>query len=55
MAAAQILDERVTADHRRRGPISSQTAHRPQPRLEPAVIALDPVVRILRRVVQHLR
>lgn len=34
MAASHVLDERVTADHDRRGPIRSQTAHRPKPRLE---------------------
>ncbi len=50
VTASQIRNERVTADHRRRGPIRSQTAHRPQPCLEPTVVALDPIVRILGRV-----
>jgi hypothetical protein len=51
----QILDKGMTTDHDRRGPVRSKTAHRPQPRLEPAVITLDPVVRILARVMQHPR
>jgi hypothetical protein len=53
VAASQVLDEGMTADHRRRSLFRSQTAHRPQPRLEPSVIALDPIVRILGRVVEH--
>jgi hypothetical protein len=44
----------MAADHDRRGPIRSQTAHRAQPRLQSSVIALDPVVRILRRVMKSL-
>ena len=55
VTSPQVLDESMAANHDRRGPIRSQAAHRPQPCLEPSVIALDPVVRILARVVQHLR
>ena len=50
----QILHERVTVDHDRRGPIRSKAAHRPQPRAEPSMIALDPIVRILRRFMEHV-
>jgi hypothetical protein len=55
VAAAKVLDERVTCDDRSRGAVSLQTAHRPQPCFQPAVVTLDPVVRILDRVVQRLR
>ena len=40
---SQILDEGMTADHRRRGPIRPQSAHRTEPCLEPAMVALDAV------------
>jgi hypothetical protein len=42
------------ADHRRRGPVRSQAAHWPEPCLESAVIAFDPVVRVLGRVVERV-
>ena len=51
VASSQVLDEGMTADHDRCSPIGSQTAHRAEPRLESSVVALDPVVRILRGVV----
>ncbi len=54
VTASQVLDERVTADHDRRGPVRSQTSHRAKPRVESPVIALDPVVRILRGVVERV-
>lgn len=54
VTASQVLDERVTADHDRRGPVRSQTSHRAKRRLESPVIALDPVVRILRGVVERV-
>jgi hypothetical protein len=38
VTAPQVLNESVPPDHRRRSPIRSQTAHRPESRLEPAVI-----------------
>lgn len=44
MASVQVLDERMPSDHDDRGPISLQSAHRPQPGLEPAVVGLAPVV-----------
>ena len=53
VAASHVLDERMTADHDRRSPIRPQTAHRPEPRLEPSMVALDPIVRIPRGVVEH--
>jgi hypothetical protein len=53
VAAPQVLDERVTCDDRSRGAVSLQTAHRPQPCFQPAVVTLDPVVRILDRVMQR--
>ncbi len=51
VTASKVLDERVAADHYRRGPISSQTALWFQPGLEAAVVPLDPVVRVLLGVV----
>jgi hypothetical protein len=47
VAAAEILHERVTSSEDPRGPVALQAAHRPQPRLQPAVISLDRVVRVL--------
>jgi hypothetical protein len=47
MTTAEILHERVTSSQDPRGPVALQAAHRPQPRLHPAVISLDRVVRVL--------
>ncbi len=47
VTASKILDERVTADHYRRGPISQQAAHRPESCFEAAVVPLDPAIRVL--------
>ena len=55
VAASQILDERMAADHDRGGPVAPQAAHRAEPGFQSAVIAFDPVVRILGRVVQPAR
>ncbi len=55
VTASNVLDERVAPDHGQRGPIGSQTAHRFQPRLETAMVPLDPVVRILLGIVNRLR
>ena len=52
VAASDVLYERVAANHYRRGAIAFEAAHRLQPGLEPAVVRLDPVVRILCSVVQ---
>ena len=46
VAAAQVLDERVPGADDPRGPAALQSAHRPQPRFQPSVIYLDPVVRV---------
>ena len=54
-AAAQVLDERVTRDNHSRGAVGLQASHRPQPCFQTAVVALDPVVRVLERVVQRVR
>ena len=51
VTAPQILHEGVAADHDRRGPVALQATHRPQPGLQPGVVALHPVVREARRVV----
>ena len=44
-------DEGVATDHDRRGPVTLQAAHGPQPGLEPSVVALDAIVREALRVV----
>ena len=47
VAAAEVLDEGVPrTDHSRRAQ-PFKTAHRPQPGLEPSVISLDQIIRIL--------
>jgi hypothetical protein len=53
VAASQVLNEGVAPDHVARGLIGSQTAHRPEPRLEPSVIAFDPVVGVPGGVMEH--
>ncbi len=47
MAASKILDESMATDHDRRGPICLRAAHWSQPRLETAVVILDPAIRVL--------
>jgi len=54
VAASKVLDERMTADHDRRSPVRSKTSHRPKPRFESTVIALDPVARVLGRVMEDI-
>jgi len=55
VAAAQVLDERVAADHHRRSPIGLEAAHRSEPGLDSTVVALDAVVRELVGVVVRVR
>ena len=45
LAAADVLDERVTFDGHCRSAVGLQSAHRPQPRFQSPVIALHPIVR----------
>jgi hypothetical protein len=54
VASSKVLDERVAADHERCGPVRSQTSYRAKPCLESSVVALAPVVRILRGVVESV-
>jgi hypothetical protein len=47
VAAAEVLDEGLPeGDHGGR-PEAFEPAHRPQPRLQPAVIGFDTVIRVL--------
>jgi len=55
MAAPDVLHERVTTHDHPRGPIAFQSAHRSQAGLEAAVVAFDPVVRVLLRVMKRAR
>ena len=54
VAAADVLDERVTADHDCCSPIAFEATHRSQAGLEPAVVALDAVVGVLLGVVARV-
>ena len=47
VAAAQVLHERVPGRDRAQRADRLQSAHRPQSRLEPAVISFDAVVAVL--------
>lgn len=51
--AADVLHQGVTADDHTGGVIAFESAHRPEPRFEPSVIAFDTVVRILLGVVKR--
>jgi hypothetical protein len=53
--AADVLNERVTGDHPTCCPIGLQLAHRSQPCLQPAVVALDPIVPVPLGVVLGVR
>ncbi len=55
VAATQVLDEGVPADDNPYAPVGPQPAHRSQPGLEPAVVALDAVVGVLLGVVERVR
>jgi hypothetical protein len=44
VTAVKVLDERVPSDHDASVAVLLEAAHRSQPRLQPAVVALDPVV-----------
>jgi hypothetical protein len=46
VAAAEILDERVPGGDYPCGPAAFQSAHRPQPRLQSAMVGFDRVVRV---------
>jgi hypothetical protein len=49
----QVLQERMAPNDHPGGPVGLQTTDRPQPRLASAVVALDPVVRILLSMVER--
>ena len=55
VAAAEVLHERVAAHDHAGGAIALEATHRSQPRLEPAVVGLDPIVRVLLGVVERGR
>jgi hypothetical protein len=44
VAAAQILDESVPGGDDPRGPVAFESAHRPEPGLQPPVICFDRAV-----------
>jgi hypothetical protein len=46
VAAAEVLDERVPGRNDPRGPLTFQSAHRPQPRFQSVMVGLDWVVRV---------
>jgi hypothetical protein len=47
MAPSKVLDEAMTANDHPGGTVLLEAAHRPQPRLQAAVVGLDPVVGVL--------
>ena len=47
VAATQVLDKGVTSGNDSQRPDRLDSAHRPQPRLQPAVIGFDPIVGVL--------
>ena len=51
VATADVLHERVSTNDRARRPIAFQTAHRTESCLQPTVIILDPIARVLIHVV----
>ena len=54
VTSSDVLHEGVTPDDHTRRPVGLHAAHRSQPRFQPSVIALDPVVRILRGVMNRV-
>lgn len=52
--ASQVLHERVTTNDNSGGTVALLAAHRTQPRLQAPVVTLDPIVRILLSVVEHI-
>jgi hypothetical protein len=52
VAAPEILDEGMAGREEPRARLGLQTAHRSQPRLEPAVVGLEDVVGVLPHVVE---
>ena len=55
MASSNVLHQRMSAHDDAGRAVTFQAAHRSEPGLEPAVIALDPIVRILVGVVERGR
>lgn len=53
VAAPDVLHQRVTPNDHRRGLIAFEAAHRTQPRFQSTVVILDPIVRVLLRVVKR--
>ncbi len=55
MPTAQVLDEPVPSNHHARRSMGLQPAHRPEPCLQPAMVAFDSVVLVLAGDVQRRR
>ena len=53
--AAQVLHERVAVHDHAGGAVALEATHRSQPRLEPTMVCLDPIVRVLLGVVERAR
>ena len=53
VAAANVLHERVTEDDHPCRVVTFQSAHRPEPCLQAAVVGFDPIVRILLSVMKR--
>jgi hypothetical protein len=53
VAAPNVLHERVASHDDACGVVAFEAAHRAQPRFESAVVAFDPVIRVLGAVVER--
>ncbi len=53
VAAPDVLHQRMTAHDHTRVPVPFETSHWSQPRLEPAVVSFEPIVRLLVRVMER--
>jgi hypothetical protein len=55
VAAPNVLYEGEASHNHACGVVAFESTHRAEPGLEPAVVGLDPVIRVLGRVVEHGR
>jgi hypothetical protein len=53
VTAANVLHERVTTDDHPGSAVAFESAHRPEPRFEAAVVGFDAVVRVLLGVMER--
>lgn len=54
VTTADVLDERVPGRDDPRGPVTLQSAHRPQPRFQAAMVGFDRIVRVTLNGMQRI-